>query len=224
MKRQSGFSLLEVAVVLVIMSLVLGGLLLTMGNYQQYQRSAQTRRDLAAARDALIGFAATRGRLPCPADPAGDGLERAPTTSGCTTGPFGELPWATLGLPRGDAWGMPVGYAVSAEFARSASDGTFASCPTGQPASAPTNAVFALCSTGTLGARDVAGQVVGQQLPAVLWSGGPNGVGTGPAETENRDSDADFVADTPTDTFDDMVEWVPPTVLMNRMVQAGRLP
>lgn len=223
MRKMRGFSLIEIAVVLVIMGLVLGGLLLTMGTYQQYQRSQQTQRQLAEARDALIGFAATRGRLPCPADPAGNGQERTPTAAGCTTGVEGELPWATLGLPRVDAWGLALRYAVSAEFARS-SGVTYAGCPPGQPTTPPTNARFALCSVGTYTASDLAGQAVGQQLPAVLWSEGPNGNSAGVGENENRDGDNNFAASTPTQDFDDIVEWVPPTVLMNRMLQAGRLP
>lgn len=223
MRSMRGFSLLEVAVVLVIMGLVLGGLLLTMGTYQQYQRTQQTQRQLGEARDALIGFAATQGRLPCPADPAGDGRERAPTAAGCTTGLEGELPWATLGLPRVDAWGQALRYAVSADFARNGG-GTYTGCPPGEPATPPTNARFALCSTGSYAMADLGGQVVGQQLPAVVWSQGPNGAGTGSGESENRDGDSDYVASTPTEDFDDIVEWLPLTVLMNRMLQAGRLP
>lgn len=223
MKRMHGFSLVEVAVVLVILSLVLGGLLLTMGTYQQYQRSQQTQRLLAEARDALVGHAVTLGRLPCPATAGGDGQERAPTGTGCTGGLAGELPWATLGLPRTDAWGRSIGYAVSAEFARNAAS-TFPGCPPGQPATPPANARFALCSVGTHTVQDLAAQPVGAQLPAVFWSQGPNGDSASAAENENRDGDSDFVASTPTDTFDDIVEWVPPTVLMNRMVQSGRLP
>ena len=105
MIRQRGFTLLEMAVVLVIVGLLLGGLLNSLGALQAHQREEQTRHDLEEIREALITFAVVNKRLPCPAAPAtadtvvGAGLERVPTVAGCTGGASGVLPWATLGLP-----------------------------------------------------------------------------------------------------------------------------
>jgi hypothetical protein len=74
------------------------------------------------------------------------------------------------------------------------------------------------------------------QLPVVLLSHGKNGAGafntsggtntapTSADELENSDTDNDFVSHTPTTDFDDIVAWLPASILYNRMITAGRLP
>jgi prepilin-type N-terminal cleavage/methylation domain-containing protein len=102
-----GFSLLEMAVALMIVGLLLGGLLGSVGALEKRQRSTRTEARLEEARDAMVAFAVANRRLPCPADPgtpdtlAGAGLENAPTAADCTDGASGVLPWATLDLPAG---------------------------------------------------------------------------------------------------------------------------
>jgi hypothetical protein len=64
---------------------------------------------------------------------------------------------------------------------------------------------------------------------AIIFSEGPNGSGTSADELENRDFVADgttprFVQDTPDANFDDLLVWLPTTVLMYRMAAAERLP
>lgn len=223
MNRQQGFSLLEMAVVLVIVGLLLGGLLGSVSGLQTRQREAQTERQLDEIREALMTFAAVNARLPCPANPAtpdtvaGAGVERAPNLVGCTGGNAGVLPWATLGLAQTDAWGRRFSYRVAPLFARTA------------PA-----ITLPLLGDGTV--QNLAGVALSIQLPAVVVSHGANGRGgfgpsgapgaasTDAAELENTDADAVFVSDTPTDTFDDLVRWVPLSVLLGRMLQAGALP
>jgi prepilin-type N-terminal cleavage/methylation domain-containing protein len=223
MKRQRGFSLLEMAVVLVIAGLLLGGVLGAMPGMQARQREAQTRRQLEEVREALSTFAALNRRLPCPADPGtaattpGAGVERVPNAGGCTGGIAGVLPWATLGLAQADDWGRRFTYRVSATFARS-------------------GVAITLASTGDNIVRNVAGVDLATQVPVVVVSHGANGrrsystagvigpASTDPSETENADSDALFISDTPTQEFDDLVIWVPISVLVSRMLQAGALP
>jgi prepilin-type N-terminal cleavage/methylation domain-containing protein len=222
-RRARGFSLVEMAVALLIVGLLLGGLLGSVGALEKRQRSTGTEAQLEEARDALVAFAVANRRLPCPADPgtpdtvAGAGLENAPTAAGCTDGASGVLPWATLGLPAGDAWGRRFTYRVSAAFARTA------------PA-------FDLASLGDNVVRNAAGVVLASAVPAVIVSHGENARGSrGPGgaaapagadlrEQENADGDAEFVLDAPTDTYDDHVSWVPTPVLAYRMLQAGVLP
>jgi hypothetical protein len=43
-------------------------------------------------------------------------------------------------------------------------------------------------------------------------------------ELENADADLTFVARIPSDSFDDLVTWIVPSILKSRMVAAGRLP
>ncbi len=221
--RSRGFSLIELAVVLLIVGLLVGGTLGTVGALQQRQRYSSTEAQMEEIRDALIAFAVVNRRLPCPADPAvadtvaGAGLERVPTAAGCTGGPAGALPWATLSLPQGDAWSRRFGYRVSAAFSRQA------------PA-------FTLASTGDNVVRNGAAVVLAGAVPAVIVSHGANARGSrGPSglasagspdlrEQENADGDAEFVLDVPGENFDDLVGWVPAPVLVYRMLQAGALP
>ena len=90
---------------------------------------AETQKIMVEAKNALIGFAATRGydpsrpgsrpgQLPCP-DTNNDGLAEAPNSTGCPSGNIGRLPWKTLGIDdiRDDA-GERLWYAIDPDFAR----------------------------------------------------------------------------------------------------------
>ena len=43
-------------------------------------------------------------------------------------------------------------------------------------------------------------------------------------EAENADADLTFVSHTPSDSFDDLLVWISPSILKSKMVAAGRLP
>lgn len=80
---------MELTVVLVIISLLLGGLLVPLSTQRDIDYSKATDKSLADIREALIGFAVINGRLPCPADPTiASGVshagEEATTGSGTT--------------------------------------------------------------------------------------------------------------------------------------------
>jgi len=64
-----GFTIMELTVVLVIVSLLLGGLLVPLSTQRDIDSTKATDKSLADIREALIGFAVINGRLPCPADP-----------------------------------------------------------------------------------------------------------------------------------------------------------
>lgn len=95
--RTQGFTLAELAVVLAIVGLLLGGLLMPLTAQYDLRRRQETEKSLADIREALIGFAAINGRLPCPAPPgiatgsAGAGIEATTAALGITTtsGPCG---------------------------------------------------------------------------------------------------------------------------------------
>lgn len=150
----AGFTLTELAVVLAIVSLLIGGMLVPLSGQQDMRNRQETAKALAAAQEALIGFALINGRLPCPALPTlatGTGgicpAGGAATVAGCeaTTGAgatlactavHGVLPWSTLGLPESDAWGRRYSYRVTAHFARGVSLGQTdfgAACPLNAP-------------------------------------------------------------------------------------------
>lgn len=137
-----GFTLAELAVVLVIVGLLLGGLMIPLMAQTDLRSRSDTEKTLADIREALIGFAIINGRLPCPADRSiqtatnNAGMEAtigsgATLTCSCITGTTakfggtacstnasGVLPWTTLGLPESDAWGNRFSYYVDSIFSR----------------------------------------------------------------------------------------------------------
>ena len=64
---QTGFSLIEIAVVLVIISILLAIVAVPLSTQIDQRRRADTMRQLDLAKDAITGFAISNGRLPCPA-------------------------------------------------------------------------------------------------------------------------------------------------------------
>jgi prepilin-type N-terminal cleavage/methylation domain-containing protein len=218
-----GFTLLEMAIVLVIVGFLLSGMLGGMSALQAVQREEGTRRQLDEMRNALITFATINRRLPCPAAPAtaetvpGAGLERAPTAAGCTGGAAGAFPWATLGLQQTDAWGRRFSYRVTPAFARLA------------PA-------INMGSVGDNTVQNLAAVSLASQVPAVIVSHGQDGAGSrnrlgaltgagsNAAQQENSDADTIFVSDIASGGFDDLTVWLPLTTLLGRMIEAGALP
>lgn len=227
------------AIVLLIVGLLLGGLVPTLSSQIDRQHIGDTRKQMEEIRQALIGFALSNGRLPCPADgtiatgQAGAGIEKATCPVGSNGG---VLPWVTLGVSETDAWGRRFSYRVTPDFADAISANTLTShCPAGTTA---TQSSFALCSDGNLDVLDKSGgNNIASNVPAVIVSHGTNGYGaylpdgsqrptTGASsdESENTDNNNTFVSHDPSPSFDDQVTWLSPNVLMNRMVTAGKLP
>lgn len=215
---QSGFSLVEIAVVMVILSLLLGGALLPLSVQLEKRDRDSTRRGLEQIREALLGYVLVNGRLPCP-DTDGDGLINGSTS--CISA-SGTLPWADLGVGKTDAWGQAYIYRVTPSFA-DAIDGTGCTGPS-------TGVSFSLCSDGDILIYDSAGgALVADKLPAVVVSRGKNwAISTAANEVENNNNDAVFVdADYSTNAaaeFDDLLIWVSPNILKQHMVAVSLLP
>lgn len=113
--KQPGFTLVEMAVVLTIVALLLGGLLMPFSMQMEQRQYAQTQKTLEEAKEALIGFAMANGRLPCPATAASNGVESfnvgaggTPANGICATFYGGFLPSATLGISALDANGFAL--------------------------------------------------------------------------------------------------------------------
>src|ERR1035437_4340677 len=123
MKTTHGFTLVELAIVLVIVALILGTGLTLLSAQQEQRRIEDTNARLSDAREALIGFAIANGRLPCPASATSNGVESYVGVVGgssCTNFYNGFLPAATLGLTPADsqgyainAWSNRIRYAVT---------------------------------------------------------------------------------------------------------------
>lgn len=218
---QKGFTLIELAMVLLIIALILGGVLAPLSTKLELDKRKKTADLLEEARSALVGYALVNGHLPCPDCPdnstgncssveAGlgsgaindgveDGLDSASSPSNDrATNPFdscatdeGNLPWASLDVDEYDAWGNHFTYRVTDSFADD-SDGT-----TG--CDLPTAGVsFCIDSTGDIDVDDsVGGNSVAQNLPALIISYGKNaddiGNPSSSSETENQNTDTTFI-------------------------------
>jgi type II secretory pathway pseudopilin PulG len=116
-----GFTLVEITVVFLIVSLLMASLLYTLSAQSEQRSRADTQRRLDEARELLIAYAMVNGRLPCPASTASNGDEAPVGTGICTDAYTGFLPGAALGFRPVDAagyaldaWGNRLRYAVSA--------------------------------------------------------------------------------------------------------------
>jgi prepilin-type N-terminal cleavage/methylation domain-containing protein len=227
-RRQGGFTLIELSVVIVVVALLLGSLLIPLNNQTRQRNMAETQRILEDTREALIGYALANGRLPRPAVSETDAAERpqCATNAQCV----GPIPWAILGTPKTDAWGKVIYYSVSIAFSNDSG--------------------FGLTTSGTrdVSARDGAGTVVPEasNVPAVVYSFGfsnhgktTDGAALPDGSTSNDDEDVNATHNgsaaiihrsftenpsSPGGEFDDQVIWLSRHVLVNRMVAAGRLP
>jgi len=239
MKQTCGFTLIEMAIVLVIITILIGGLAMPLSAQIQARRIAETNKTLDEAKEAIIGYAMThntagatpRPYLPCP-NQNGDGTE-GPRDAGRCLNPVGYLPWVTLGTAAQDAWGNRLLYAVTEEFSHSATG--FLNTDSGdlQICNASANTGAADCTPGNVAAN----------VPVALVSYGPDGWGArnvngnklaNPAsnnEKENANTDIvdkEFVSRQPSraaaDEFDDLVKWISADQLRGRICPTGGCP
>lgn len=200
-RKYGGFSLVEMAMVLMIVGLLLGGLLPTISSQIEQQRRNETREQMDEIKDALTGFAIINGRLPCPAQATlvtvanNAGTEATVGTAcsckgasgndnmiawasgvACTdTSVTGVLPWATLGIDETDAWTRRYTYRVTNRFADQIAANTTDCTPA---VSAPAASSFAICSPGVPDVLVTSGGTnVTTDAPAVIVSHGKNGCG-----------------------------------------------
>lgn len=240
--RSTGFTLIELAVAIFVIALILGSLLVPLSTQVDQRQGAEARLRLDEIRDALTGHAAAQGHLPCP-DTNNDGLEDV-AGSNCSN-VEGNVPWATLGVQPTDPWGNRFRYRVSPQYAQRA--------PIGLTLNTPGTLQVCSTSTCAAGERITEVPPSLNAAVAVILSHGPNGWGSiipasgaqrlpigcasvaGCAamtanEIANADADLNFVsrersaADATAGEFDDIVVWLSPHVLKQRMVAAGRLP
>lgn len=239
-----GFTLIEIAITLVIVGLLLAGMIGPMSVRIEQQERQKTQAMMEEIIEGLYGFAATNGRLPCP-DTTGDGREDSdPNTTTCTSG-SGNIPSVDLAVSRRDAWDRPFIYIVTGSFADDIPN-TPATCPT-----IAAQASFSLCSDADLVIRDcdpgappatcplpsLAPDVVVNRVPAVVISRGAHRFIFADASRHEQENFEDgSLGDTPGTVvargytgaigqqFDDLVVWISPVILKNRMLMSGRLP
>jgi type II secretory pathway pseudopilin PulG len=211
----AGFTLIEIAIAVFIMALLLGTLMVPLTTQVNQKGQSDVRKQLIEVSDALLGFLAAYGYLPCP-DTDGDGLENV-TGASCTAAE-GNFPFATLGVANQDPWGQLYRFRVTPAFAQRPSVIAL------QP---PTAGAIRICTSAACTT------VLSNDAAAVIVSLGRNlgnCAGTCTDEDENTDNDTTFVSHTVTDAgtgageFDDYLIWLTPSTVFNRLITAERLP
>ncbi len=247
-RSQRGFSLIELAVVLVVVGLMIGYLIIPLGSQSEKRYVAEASRQLDQIRQALYGFALANGRLPCPADPNSLGRENpaggsTPATP-CTNGGRGFVPAATLGLSGAvncdqlltDPWGQPYRYSITTSTNNVYSN----------PAGVSVANVAVLMATNNLQIcpDSACANSINDNAVAVIYSTGKNWATFASAnENENAgeaniasncglpnyglSNDDRYVSRNPSraaaQEFDDVIIWIAPTVLFNKLLDAGQL-
>jgi len=118
--EQKGFTLIEIAIVLLIVSILLGYTVALLPKRQELKQFRAAEHEMDEIIATLVGFAQVNGRLPCPAIPDSVGVEDGDGVVGCNN--FGGfVPVSTIGFEgrlNGDTllldpWGNPYRYYVS---------------------------------------------------------------------------------------------------------------
>lgn len=236
-RPEHGFTLAEMAIVLLIVSLLLSGLMSSMTSQRELQQRTLTQQRLAEAEEALYGHVLVNGYLPCPASISSQGAELRNIAGDCQAPADALLPWATLGIDSTDGWEHLLRYRVDEKFSTSAAPFTLST-------TLSTN--IQICD------RDSTGTAVSLSnsniVAAVIYSTGKNsnfaiakdGITSSNGSAGNTDEQANknsltassgvsFYAritgtTSPGGEFDDQLIWLGLPSLKARMVSAQKLP
>jgi len=225
--NRKGFTLVELAIVLFVITLLLGGMLTPLSQQIVERQNSDTRHALDSARTALTGYALShrdstgKPYLPCPDQHSGSGArdgEEDRLADGRCASVVGNLPWHTLGVAEVDAWGNRLDYAVSPDYADAGRGIVHNPVPATQviicrekTCAQPLAAVAAVLSHGRNG------------FGAHNALGNTNLAPVSADELANVDGTPRFVMHPPTAAdrangeFDDLVTWISPAWLLGRL-------
>jgi len=245
-----GFTLIEIAIVLIIVTILLGYSVAMVPVQQELKQYRQANVEMDRIIDALYAFAQVNGRLPCADNwAAPDGISDPPGSGDCTlNGWYGLLPAKTLGIEGKydannsllDPWGTPYRYQVtSIDSALNGGDFVVNNDiqTVGMVGLAPD---LVICTVNpTNNATDTAcanaANTIANGVPAIVLSlGKDSGNIASNIQGENTDNTADGVTDivfvkstrsgVAGSEYDDLVKWISPNILYSKMIDAGQLP
>lgn len=214
-RSHAGFTLAEIAIVLVILAILASALLIPLGGQIEARQRAEAEAALKDIRAALIGFAILNKRLPCPTivvSPTmpGYGEESIDSASNTCAAGDGEavLPWRTLGITPLDPWNQHWRYRPDRRFS--------------DPNKTPVTIAHTVLDDLTV--QDHGGvplTAIGKTAVALVYSLGANRTADGQNASYEAGAHAVYEAGEPTTTYDDMVMWFGPPLLIARMAEAG---
>ncbi|MFZ0131441.1 MAG: prepilin-type N-terminal cleavage/methylation domain-containing protein [Desulfobacterales bacterium] len=204
--QQRGFSLIEIAIVMVIIGLLAGGGISVMGILTQRKARNETIDYLKQAEAALVSFAGINGRLPW-ADTSANGNENSGASAG-------TLPYQTLKLLPTDPNKRSLKYALNGNLGTDRAT----SCTALRVGLAGGPAVV-----------DGDGAAIPVQVAAVLVSAGVRDadgdgnifdrIGTGTHQGDNTDGSPNYLRYPPIDVFDDLVVYLGENLLYGEICE-----
>lgn len=244
----SGFTLIEIAIVLLIVTIILGYTVALFPIQQELKQYRKADKQMDQIIEAIYAYAQVNGRLPC-ADSiaAPDGIANPDNGTDCTVW-YGLLPAKTLGIDGQyddnqsllDPWGTPYRYQVTSND----DDGDFLGDFVGNNEMngvgianlTPDLEICTVNPSNNPADNDcgLANVTVAERIPAVVLSLGKDGGRVlSNIQVENTDNTADgvtdivFVKTTRNDAagteFDDIVKWVAPNLLYAKMIASGQI-
>jgi type II secretory pathway pseudopilin PulG len=208
------------SIVLVIVGVLLGGLIVPFSTQLEASKRKGIEIELSDINEAILGYVAATGRLPCPATATSNGLSAPATaTTACTTA-NGFVPGRTLGLNGAvdsslrliDPWLNPIRYSVS-----TADGGIYTSALR-----------LGISPDLTVCLESACANTLSDNGIAIIFSLGEDGTATASAdELENIDNDTRFVRRpfslAAGSEYDDHLIWLSPHTLAFHLVKSGQL-
>ncbi len=193
--NKHGFTLIEIAIVMVIIGLLAGGGVSLMGMLTQRKARNETIDYLKETKEALISYASINGKLPW-ADTDGDGSQNNNATSG-------TLPYLDLKVRPSDPYKRVFRYEINSNL--------------GTDSPTTCNALKTGLSSGPR-VVDGDGAASSFYIAAILISSGPmdldsdgnvfDAITSGSHQGDNTDGTPNYIRHTPIDTFDDLVVYI----------------
>jgi len=234
---QSGFSLVELSIVLVIVGTLAASAVIPLSSSVRQARYKQTDGQLESIREAMHGYLASNGKLPCPVEIESDIAVNTDESNVCSRA-FGGVPAVAIGVmgERGangvllDRWGRPIYYAVSmTDSEASGTRGYPDWLSVGEPSSVGAGNLTAdlqLCRS-TASKACARRNLVANQIVWVIYSLGERDDNKG-LQAENQDDDNVFTisaysmnAEQP---FDDQIIWASRSEVVYWLLKANWLP
>jgi prepilin-type N-terminal cleavage/methylation domain-containing protein len=214
MKKQYGFTLVEMAIVLVIVGLVLGGMFSGLSSMRETAKFKEDQQKLQDIKAALLSFAAINNRLPCP-DSDNDGQENL--NGNFCQQDYGALPFADLGTHASNAYGLAFSYQVNRQADTSdANDAAnsasyFGVCAEGACFDKDTPPKSGTLGAGNFTIEDGSTNNLAIHIPILVLSHGQNSCNSvSGLENNNCSNSATTYYQAPQnrDSFDDVLIWL----------------
>ena len=242
--QPAGFSLVEMAIILVIIGILTQSIIVPLGNSLDKGRLRQTTLQLNALKQLIIGYLIVNGSLPCPIQLVAESIAVGQSNSGfahteqnCRI-QSGGVPTALLGAVGSinsvgsllDSWGRPLRYTVSlADHANAGVQNRPDWTTPGEATAVGAADLYAdlvICHAFASRAcpRDLK---LADQISFVLLSTGADYSSSG-LQQENLDGDTDFIS-APVSVvggveFDDVITWSSRNELVYWLLRANWLP